>query len=284
MLTRCYVATALLFGAGLATEELTDTECFLSSRSAGYAILALVKSADVFDSFGEYRDMILMEDIDEAEREQVVQATICEELCGKGHKYCKSLKRELEDEAFEKMALFKGLLKTKGEMLKPAMKVARNMVKRMMEETEDLTEENIKEIDEKMKETIKENLSLDMIGNFVQSGLDKFGIPIDLKSALQNNPRGLFSMAKNVYNLVSEQVKKSKGGDSFDLSQILPKGIEMAKKFAKDEASSSSNIHHEPRVIDETEDFEEAGFEDEFFNQNDDDDIPAAGEMPKTEL
>jgi len=283
MLTRCIATAAVLAVSSANVEELSKHECLLSTRAASYSILTMVQNADMFDTFGDYRDMVLMEDISEAEREQVVQATLCEELCGKGHTYCKSLKRELDDEAFEKMALFKGLLKKKMDMVRPAMNVARNMVRKMMDDAGDLQDSDVDEIDAKLKEVIKENLSVNKLGDLIQGGLDRFGVPIDLKSALEKNPKGIFTMAKNIYTLASEQIKKSSGGDTFDLSQIIPKGLEMVQKFAKEDADlQGKRVDWDNADVDD--DFEESDFDDAFFNEQMDD-IPAAGDMPdKTEL
>ena len=53
----------------------------------------------------------MMKEFDVQAKENILKGTLCEEVCEKGHSYCKSFKREMADEEFEQVAMFKGLMK-----------------------------------------------------------------------------------------------------------------------------------------------------------------------------
>lgn len=194
-------------------------------------------AADLFNVFGEYKDMLSMKDFDESAKENIMKGTFCDDVCEKGHSYCKSFKRELEDEEFEQVAMFKGLMKNMDvtSKLQPPLNVAKKVAERMFTavDLEALSESDLNELDLKLKEMIKANLNFNKIGDLVQKGLDKFGIPLNLNKIVGENPGALLEGAKKMWGFVQQAVEK-KSGKSLNLGELLPKGLEILKGIAKD--------------------------------------------------
>jgi len=225
-------------------EVVTYNQCKIYSRAASYAVISLMDAADVFDGLGEYREIFIMDDLEEQARERVIQGTVCEELCLKGHQYCKDFKRDLDEDEFEKMAMFKGLLKKKMDVVKPGMNVAKKMAKKMLGNAKDLSDEDIEEADVKLRKLIKENLNINKVADLVQMGLNKFNIPLQIKDVIKQDPKALFETGKKLYNSF-KNAAGSNGEKSLDLSNLLPAAKEalsnMAAKYKEANPSLETN-------------------------------------------
>ena len=90
---------------------ISDRKCRLYTSASATTLLQLMGAADTFNVFGEYKDMLMMKEFSDDSKVNILKGTFCEEVCEKGHSYCKQFKRELEDEEFEQVAMFKGLMK-----------------------------------------------------------------------------------------------------------------------------------------------------------------------------
>jgi len=271
-------------------QPITDRKCRLYSSAAASTIVQLMNAADMFNladmfNVGEYKDMLMMKEFDEEAKENILKGTLCEEVCEKGHSYCKSFKREMEDEEFEQVAMFKGLMKNMDvtSKLTPPLNVAKKVADRMFTavDLETLSESDITGLELKLKEMIKENLNLNKVGDLVQVGLDKFGIPLNMKKLVGENPGALLQGAKKMWGVV-QTVFEQNNGKSLNLGELLPKGLEILKGIAKDVGANMPDLDVDVKRDgndDEDEDFDDADFDADFEDFEDDDETDPFDEL-----
>lgn len=257
---------------------ITDRKCRLYSSASASTIVQLMDAADMFNVFGEYKDMLMMKEFDVQAKENILKGTLCEEVCEKGHSYCKSFKREMADEEFEQVAMFKGLMKNMDvtSKLTPPVNVAKKVADRMFTavDLESLSESDITGLELKLKEMIKENLNLNKVGDLVQVGLDKFGIPLNMKKLVGENPGALLQGAKKMWGVV-QGVIEQKNGKSLNLGELLPKGLEILKGIAKDVGANMPDLDVDVKGDNGNDDDDEDGddFDDADFDADFEEDV-----------
>merc|ERR1712178_522872 len=92
--------------------ELSARKCRIYTSASSITLNQLISAAEIFDFIpSEYKNYLNLDDFDESGKQNILSGVLCEQICSKTNDYCKSFKRDLSDEEFEQVAMFKGLLK-----------------------------------------------------------------------------------------------------------------------------------------------------------------------------
>jgi len=181
---------------------MTDNQCFIYSKAASYAIQNALKMADQFGTFGDFKDVVLMEDIEDSNtRDKILQATVCDKLCdsdNEKHPFCKELALSLEIEELGKMALFKSVIKKYDVYTTPVLKYSKIMARKFLSKIDSLSAENIQKVDEAIKQVIEENANVEALAGQMQKVLNKFKVPVDLEKLIKNDPKKILKTGKKI--------------------------------------------------------------------------------------
>ena len=125
--------------------------CMLYTKTASYMAQKAAKIADRFNQFGEYRDVALMTDLDQKEKDLVLEATFCNYLCdgenGEKSTFCSEMQRSLPLELLGKMALYQTLMKKNTVTITAQLDTAKTVANSVLRaKVGDLTEEKVEAI------------------------------------------------------------------------------------------------------------------------------------------
>ena len=125
--------------------------CMLYTKTASYMAQKAAKIADRFNQFGEYRDVALMTDLDQKEKDLVLEATLCNYLCdgenGEKSTFCSEMQRSLPLELLGKMALYQTLMKKNTVTITAQLDTAKTVANSVLRaKVGDLTEEKVEAI------------------------------------------------------------------------------------------------------------------------------------------
>lgn len=223
--------------------EINDQQCHIFTIAAAYSLQKAINLAGSFKLFGEYHDIVMMDDIEDDDRKfAILQSTVCNNLCDKSpkekHPFCKKLFMNLEMEEMGKVGIFQTVMKKKEIYITPVMGYAKMAVSKLFGKVGDdtveggkiLTDIEMEQAKGEIQRFIDTNFSLDKLGGKAQQILNKMGVKVDVQQILDKDPEKLLSAGMNLFKLgkmkYDEYQKNSGSSDgsktNFDIGNILP--------------------------------------------------------------